>query len=73
MSMVTWSFLDLHPSYSGRSTSPRRAVSVAQGRDALEELDPREEGDDGAWRWSAYPIRDGADRGGVAAGRLRLE
>ena len=36
MSMVTWSFLDLHPSYSGW-TSPRRAVSVAQGRDANEE------------------------------------
>ena len=37
-SMVAWSLLDLHPSYSGR-TSPRHAVSAAQGRDALEELD----------------------------------
>ena len=37
MSMVAWSFLDLHPSYSGW-TKPRRAVSVTQGRDALEEL-----------------------------------
>ena len=34
--MVAWSFLDLHPSYSGW-TGPRHAVSVAQGRDALEE------------------------------------
>ena len=46
MSMVAWSFLDLHSSYSGRSTSPRRAVSDAQGSDALEELDPSEEGED---------------------------
>ena len=45
MSMVTWSFLDLHPSYSGWLASERRAVSVAQGRDAFEELvDPGEQG-----------------------------
>ena len=41
MSMVFWSFLDLHPSYSGW-TKPRRAVSVTPGPDALEELDPVE-------------------------------
>ena len=46
MSMVIWSFLDLYSSYSGRSTSPRHAVSVAQGRDAVEELDPNEEDED---------------------------
>ena len=39
MSMVIWDFLDLHPSYSGW-TRPRRAVSVAEGSDAREELDP---------------------------------
>ena len=39
MSMVIWSFLDLHSSYSGW-TKPRRSVSVAQARDAREELDP---------------------------------
>ena len=39
MSMVSWSFLDLHSSYSGW-TSARRAVSVAAGRDAPKELDP---------------------------------
>ena len=37
MGKVFWSFLDLHPSYSGW-TSAGRAVSVAQGRDAPEEL-----------------------------------
>ena len=42
MSMVFWDFLDLHPSYSGWTPSARRAVSVTQGRDALEELDPVE-------------------------------
>ena len=41
MSMVAWSFLDLHTSYSGW-TSARPAVSVVQGRDALEQLDPSE-------------------------------
>ena len=41
MSMVAWSFLDLHASYSGW-TGPRRAVSVAQGREAAEGPDPRD-------------------------------
>ena len=56
MGMVTWSFLDLHPSYSGRSTSQRRAVSVTQGRDALEELDPSEEVEDVVCHGDRAPI-----------------
>ena len=38
MGMVTWSFLDLHPSYSGW-TNPARGVSGERGGDAREGLD----------------------------------
>ncbi len=55
MSMVAWSFLDLHSSYSDW-TGPRCAVSVAQGRDALGEFDPSEEGEDVACHGDGAPI-----------------
>jgi hypothetical protein len=39
MGMVTWGFLDLHPSSYSGWTSARRAVLVEREREALEEFD----------------------------------
>ena len=39
MGLVTWDFLDLHPSYSGWTSAPR-AVSGAQAREGLDVSGP---------------------------------